>query len=155
MLSFIYFILAFHLRKEFLHTPHHPPFCIISPHPTLCIWKIKIFSRPDIGVLNGFLQSFDHSQEEARPGVLLGTSGVGGALYTPQGGNTPVHDIAIFLRTGSISFSLQHFTPCQVHSSLDRALKELNISPVIKDALAWSFNDHVIAQIDIQFLFGH
>ena len=88
-------------------------------------------------------------------GCFWGHQGWGVALYTPQRGNTPVHDIAIFLRTGSISFSLQHFTPCQVHSSLDRALKELNISPVIKDALAWSFNYHVIAQIDLLFLFGH
>lgn len=31
MFSFIYFIWAFHLRKEFLHDPHHPSFCIISP----------------------------------------------------------------------------------------------------------------------------
>lgn len=32
------------------------------------------------------------------------TSGVGVLLTPPVGGNTPVHDIAIFLRIGSISF---------------------------------------------------
>lgn len=105
MFSFIYFILAFHLRKEFLHTPTTLNSASSQPTPPFCIWNIKIFSRPDFGVLNGFLQSFDHSREEAWPGVLLETSGVGGgAPYTPQGGNTPVHDIAIFLRIGSISF---------------------------------------------------
>ena len=89
MFSFIYFILAFHLRKEFLHTPTTLNSASSQPTPPFCIWNIKIFSRPDFGVLNGFLQSFDHSQEEAWPGVLLETSRVGGVLFTPLRVATP------------------------------------------------------------------
>lgn len=143
MFSFIYFIWAFHLSKETLPTALDSA----SSHPTppLCIWTIKIFLRPDFGVLNGFLRSFDQSGGGLAWGASGGSKGgLGEALHTTQGGNTPVLYISTFLRTSSISFFLYHFMPSPLQSSLDRALEELSLSLMMKGVLPQSLNFHML-----------
>ena len=70
--------------------------------------------------------------------------GLGEALYTTQGSNTPVLSISTFLRTGSISFFLYHFMPSPLQSSLDRALEELSLSLMMKGTLPQSLNFHML-----------
>lgn len=142
MFSFIYFIWAFHLRKEILHNSHHPQFCIISPHSTPSLWTIKIFPRPDAGALNGFLQSFDHVWRRLGLGCFGGRPGQ--ELFMPLGVATP----QCFTWPSSwgrpVSFSLYHITPCPAQSFPDKALEAFSLSPVLKAALPRSLDSHVL-----------
>lgn len=154
MFSFIYFIWAFHLRKEILHNSHHPQFCIISPHSTPSLWTIKIFPRPDAGALNGFLQSFDHVWRRLGLGCFRGPPGQ--ELFMPLGVATP----QCFIWPSSWGRSPRLFFPLSHHTLPSTELPRQSpgsIQPFssVEGCFATKLRfPRLIAQIDTLFLFG-
>lgn len=140
MFSFIYFIWAFHLRKEILHKRHHPLNSISSHLPYLFTLGPLSFSRTGLEVLNNFFGALTMVKRSLGPGCFWAHYGWG--LCTTQGSNNPVLQIAILLRTSSVFFFLYHFTPCPVQNSPYRALEEFILSPMMIDALPWSLNPY-------------
>lgn len=135
MFSFIYFIWAFHLRKELLHTHYHPPFCIIPllAHP-MGLRPLRLSQDKPLGFKHISMDLWSLWSRGLAEGCL-GSPGSRGLCTTLEGSN-PVFHSSDFPRKGSLSFlSFVNSHPVQ-----NWTLGKTNLSLTMRKILPQSFN---------------